>query len=470
MFLLSYMHEPISLNKVILIVEDDHIFAKGNGKILESLGYSYIHCPNGETAIARILGSLKVDLVLMDIDLGEGLNGPDTAKEILKFKNLPIVFFSSHIEPEIIALTEQITSYGYITKTSDKITLDISLKMAFKLFETTQSLNDTKNKLTATLKALPDLMLEMDLNGKLHYYHSNRDDLLLVPKEQFIGKYVTDILPPNVSDVAMKAIHEANVSGRSFGNQYEMEVPIGKLWFEVSVAKKEILNQEEPRFIALIRDITDRKDTEKRITSLLSEKEVILKEVHHRIKNNMSMLYSLLSMQATTITDTNACEALEDSARRIKGMALLYDKLFHSANFEEISSTVYLSALIDEIFNNLPNAFMIHVEKAIQDFLIDAKRMQLLGIIVNELITNTIKHAFKNHPDPKIKVSANLNKETISIQIKDNGIAKIINDSHPNTKTNGFGHLLVDELSKQLNGSVSTHFKNGTQVTLEFPA
>ncbi|MCP4135979.1 MAG: PAS domain S-box protein [bacterium] len=123
-------------DKNILLVEDEAITAMVEQKELEKYGYQVIHVLTGEEAIETVLvKKTEVDLILMDIDLGSGIDGTEAAEKILAEKDIPVVFLSSHTEPEIVEKTEKITSYGYVVKNSGITILDASMKMAFKLFE-----------------------------------------------------------------------------------------------------------------------------------------------------------------------------------------------------------------------------------------------------------------------------------------------------------------------------------------------
>ncbi|MEI8170471.1 MAG: EAL domain-containing protein [Rhodoferax sp.] len=113
--------------------------------------------------------------------------------------------------------------------------------------------------LRATLDAIPDLMFEMGLDGSYYDYHSPRFDLLIAPAQDLIGKKITDVMQPAAAEVVMAALQEAHARGHSSGKQIELDLPQGKKWFELSIARKEMLPSESPRFIVLSRDITERK-------------------------------------------------------------------------------------------------------------------------------------------------------------------------------------------------------------------
>ncbi|MBL8967304.1 MAG: response regulator [Spirochaetaceae bacterium] len=126
----------------ILLVEDEAIIALAESRILSRRGYSVLVAASGEKAVELVRGGAPVDLVLMDIDLGGGMDGTEAARHILGLRDLPLVFLSSHTESEIVEKTEGITSYGYIVKNSGETVLLASIKMAFRLFAARSELRD----------------------------------------------------------------------------------------------------------------------------------------------------------------------------------------------------------------------------------------------------------------------------------------------------------------------------------------
>lgn len=121
--------------KTILLVEDEALIAMTEKMGLEKYGYSVRTVTTGVQAVEAIQTSSDIDLVLMDINLGPGIDGTEAAEIILKDRDIPIVFLSSHTDPEVVEKTEKITSYGYVVKNSNIAVLDASIKMAFKLFK-----------------------------------------------------------------------------------------------------------------------------------------------------------------------------------------------------------------------------------------------------------------------------------------------------------------------------------------------
>ena len=213
-------------------------------------------------------------------------------------------------------------------------------------------------------------------------------------------------------------------------------------------------------------DITERKLAQEQIQALLAEKEIILKEVHHRIKNNMTTINNLLILQTDELIDHSAIAALEDASGRVQSMMMLYDKLYQSASFEDMSIKDYLPSLIDQIISNFPNKISVKIVKDIGDFILNSKKLSTLGIIINELLTNIMKHAFTGRNDGLITISASLKDHNASLIIQDNGNG--IPKSVDFKDSNGFGLMLVDMMTKQLRGSIRIERENGTRIILEF--
>jgi CheY-like chemotaxis protein len=141
--------------KTILLVEDEVILALMETRQLENEGYSVILTGTGEKAVEIANADHdRIDLILMDIDLGPGMNGVEAAKKILEFNDIPVLFLSSHIEKEIVEQTEKVSNYGYVVKNSSFTVLDASIKMAFKLYEAHSSIRNQKMQIEAAYEEM----------------------------------------------------------------------------------------------------------------------------------------------------------------------------------------------------------------------------------------------------------------------------------------------------------------------------
>jgi PAS domain S-box-containing protein len=240
-----------------------------------------------------------------------------------------------------------------------------------------------------------------------------------------------------------------------------------RVWLNVD-AIPHMENGKLQHVVVSFTDISKRMQAEEANRSLLAEKSILLKEVHHRIKNNMNNLSSLLSLQAQTVKEPSAVTALEDANARLQSMALLYDRLYRSPDFTELSIRDYLPALIEEIVSNFPASTGVKVEMTVQEFILDARRLQSQGIIINELITNIMKYAFKGRDGGKISVSATMTGFHVLISIQDDGNG--IPESVSFGNSTGFGLQLIQGLTQQLAGTIRIERGMVTKVVLEFEA
>lgn len=205
--------------------------------------------------------------------------------------------------------------------------------------------------------------------------------------------------------------------------------------------------------------------TNVKLEESLDEKELILKEVHHRIKNNMNIISSLLALQSTTINIPEAVHVFQDATARIESMGILYDKLYRTESYEIVSIKGYLSQLIDEIVQLYPDRQNIVIEKHIDDFPIKTKTIFSLGIIINELVTNAMKYAFTGREDGLIQISAKKEDNHITLVFGDNGIGM---SEIKYEEEKGFGMRLIDMLVTQIDGSCKIENTGGTKYTIEF--
>ncbi len=215
-----------------------------------------------------------------------------------------------------------------------------------------------------------------------------------------------------------------------------------------------------------IEDITLKKQAETRIESLLKEKDIILREVHHRIKNNMNSMEGLLKLQIENSPDDNVRKELKDAVARLSSMRILYEKLYQSEDFMGTSSEEYLSKLIDDIAGVFPESENITIIKHIEDFMMPPEITFALGIIINEILTNALKYAFNVEGGNKvILVSANKKDNSVNIMVRDNGAGFPEPGEKPQR---GFGLQLIRMLAEQIGGKAEFQNDGGAVVSIKF--
>lgn len=241
------------------------------------------------------------------------------------------------------------------------------------------------------------------------------------------------------------------------------------VWLEVAVTPLRDESGTTNAFIGVCSDITGRRRRDEETNRLLGEKELLLKEVHHRIKNNMTTITSLLSIQSGGLRDQAAREIIREARSRIQSMVLLYDKLYQSARIGIIDLGSYVSDLVTDISLAYSlEAGTIEVRQDIEPVQADARIALPVGIIVNELVTNIFKYAF---PDGRRGVAGVTMREVVPgrvrIVIRDDGIG--LADTVDPVNPESFGLRLVNMLVKQLRGELAFERAGGSLFTVAFP-
>lgn len=697
--------------KTILIVDDDAIIATLESMQLRDDGYRVIHVNSGELAYDTVcLGKEQIDLILMDIDLGDGNDGTVIAQKILGYREIPIIFVSSHTEPEIVRKTEDISSYGYVMKNAGYIVLKASIQMAFKLNKLIKEQRNTKNALSAALNnlslvfdSIDEMVFVVSSDGKiitenesvlvrlgytreelkdrevLSLYadldaplspiendscvsgtllaktgrridvetritrglwdnlavniqvardvseRKRANDEIRTGKERFAKIFNSSPAPIFISELESGVYLDVNekycelvgysydelvgsssvdlgiwMDGESRPRVIEWLTREGSLknvsvriqtktkelhdvmWsaeiitlqsrkvmlsllFDITESKKheaalresadnyrdlinamnetvwvidldgniidvnesamatlmysknellqiglagidalhsreqilEFVNkmprdgvqrfetshrkkdgtvipveissslvsyQGKQSILSIARDITVLKENEERINALLREKELILKEVHHRIKNNMNTISALLNLQALSEKDGRVSQVLLDSAGRVQIMQTIYENLYCQGKMENLKAETYFTVLIGKINSVFQKDERMKVNYSIEPLIISSKILTPLGIITNELMTNTIKYVLNRQEIVNIGISLSREDDVIRYTYRDDGPG-LQPDFNEKANT-GFGMNIVRMLTQQMGGSVEFLSPGGILVAI----
>ena len=460
--------------KRLLLVEDEVIIAMAEKMELEAYGYTIHHVTTGEEAVQTIdANPAPVDLVLMDINLGDGIDGTVAAERILKVKDIPVVFLSSHTEPEIVKKTEKITSYGYVVKSADIVVLDASIKMALKLFDAKMKRRHTENTLRQRNEEFQMLFsnspygiiicdLITDDNG-VHVDFIHTQGNLSTEKqtgfivEQLVGKKASELVSADLCKDLVEKYSKVVRTKKTL--HYEQYFDIYNKYLSVTAYPL-----SENRFVLNFIDITELKQAEENLKMQLSEKEILLREIHHRVKNNIANIESFLMLQAGSSSNTETKTALTDAVSRVKGMRILYEKLLLSDVQCDLSVKDYVEKLVDSLTDFFDADRNITVEKKIDDFMLDSQRAISIGIIINELLTNVFKYTFKDSDTGKVVISLKKINSIVTITVHDNGVG--IEPEDLENKPKGLGLVIVKMLIDRLKGTYDIRQEKGTMVII----
>jgi len=223
----------------------------------------------------------------------------------------------------------------------------------------------------------------------------------------------------------------------------------------------------KPVVIAIARDITERKKAEQKIKESLKEKEILLAEIHHRVKNNLAVITGLLELQVQNTDNDEAKTVLRDSQLRINSMALIHEKLYESDNLSLIQFGKYIGELIDVIADShitKEKPIEIDIESDPIEFTIT--QAIPCGLLMNEIVTNALKHAFEGRNSGKISISLKKEGDVIQLVISDNGIG--LPDNFEEMKVKSLGMTLIYTLASQLNADMNIESGEGTVYRLTF--
>jgi PAS domain S-box-containing protein len=219
--------------------------------------------------------------------------------------------------------------------------------------------------------------------------------------------------------------------------------------------------------LGMLIDITHRKQMEAQIKDSLEEKEILLKEIHHRVKNNLAVISSLLDLQSHFVKDTEDKELFRESQTRAKSMALIHELLYQSSDLKSIDFSEYMRTLIMELFRNYSvDPGRVKLELNLEKVNIDINTSIPLGLIVNELVSNSFKYAFPNGRKGIIKISLESEDDRYIMSVCDNGVGLPKHLDFKNTET--LGLRLVNSLTKQINGDIGLNSKHGTEFKITF--
>lgn len=649
----------------LLLAEDDRIIALAQVMNLRAAGYEVVHVPTGEEAVERALADREIALVLMDIDLGEGIGGPEAATRILAQRDLPIVFLTAHAEKEMVDRVRTITRYGYVLKNSGNFVLHGAIEMALQLFEAQQHILHRERNLLRQLtfqrlaaQVSSDLMRSADQamdatvqstlarvgsffgGDRCYLVEFAADGKTLKETHEWTSPGVASVIDeqkdvaverfawlldrilagdpvqiPDVQHLPREAQREREVFTRR-GVQSFLAVPLvtaerteGYLGFHavhtprewadeqieqirvlgeimavalarqrvqtklaleqllmnvlmehspdsiyfkdrdsrflrvsrsvarlarldepdqaIGLSDAELFPEEEARekraqeeeilrtgrallgveeketgpdgrvrwlsttkaplysesgellgLFGISRDVTDRRADRQRLEAYARDQDVLLREIHHRVRNSMNMIGSLVAVHDDRVADENERSVLRELQSRIRGMIALYDRIDRAADFRSVSAPEYLKKLLQDLCSAFGWTWGCEIVGDFQPCTVDSRVLFPLGLIVNELVTNALKYAFpvsaEKHPDQRGLIRISL-EETDGgmwvLQVRDAGVG--LPPGFSPEQSGGMGLGLVQALTGQVGGTfeIGPHLPGGggTVATVRFP-
>ncbi|MCG6140372.1 PAS domain S-box protein [Leptospira mtsangambouensis] len=584
----------------ILLVEDEAILAISQSEFLKNKGYSVQYVSNTNDAYNYITSGERVDLILMDINLSDGMDGIQLAEKILSYREIPILFVSGYSDNKILDRVCKIKHYGFIPKISSPDIIECMIRSALKLYQAEQSLAFREKELRITFEAMGDgvivlspeglireinhkaldmlghrksEVLEKDLSSFLYLIQAEartrvsypflnalsglekterRNDLIIVSRsgrETHVTETISPILdseknlsgvvivfretpnapvmvPPKdgeslyakvfqLSPIAMAIstvkdgtyldinssmetifqLEKTRVigrkttefeawsnpeqlarltqiyqeKGRMAGERMSVTHSDGKK-FDVMVFSQAFEIAGE-RFILWINlDVTKILDIEDRLAKSLEEKDVLLKELQHRVKNTLAIISGLLNLESFKVENDVAKQSFLNAQSRIMSMSKVYENLYQSEDLESVDLRKYIEDLVFSLHDIFVlNPTKIRFDVKLEEIRLDLKRTLPLGLILNELLTNALKYAYPNEKGGDVRIHLSRSNENIILSVGDDGEG--LPDSVNIEKGNHFGYELIRSLTSQLKGVLSSVSKKGEglNIMISFP-
>ncbi len=595
------------MKKKILLVEDEAILAMSEASSLEMAGFDVITAADGDEALSYIKTDHEISLVLMDIDLGSGIDGTETSRLILSFKQIPIIFLTSHSEKAMVEKVKDITKYGYVLKNCGEFVLIEAIKMAYELFEANSSITTREIEYREIVNDLEAAILKFNEQGEIIFFSRGAENIFGYKAEEVIGKKSIETINPRIDkfgndhSLMIKNIFSSPDKFRfhrnenrtkdgtnlwmswnnklvkdQYGNNLYMlcigndlsdqkraretlkytedilskiseservwqaaiesagdgvwdwntitnKVFFSKTWKNMLGYSEEEIEDNVEEWISRIHpddkersleavrnyisgitdhyesihrlrgkygkyhwildrgriierdpegrvlrmvgthtDISAQKETEKQLLQLNDEKGFLLKEIHHRVKNNLLIISSLISLKEGVSGDN-----LADIKNQIDAIRIIHDKLYRGNSQTNVLFGEYCTDLLYTIFETfLDTGIKINIDS--EEISIPEDKIVSLGLFINEIATNAVKYAFQNNEDPEFSVSLKPDEKTDAHILKINNNGPELPDSLIIEEAETLGMRLMTSLALQLKADLRVEKSPHPQFSLTF--
>lgn len=317
------------------------------------------------------------------------------------------------------------------------------------------------------------VLLNEDLN--IISWNLAAESMFKYSADEILDKSLFTIIPKELMEKHSLLLGEVFEKQSTFDIKKTIEI-IGmrkdKTAFPIELSMKQWQAPHENLYSLVIHDITERKFSEDRMKATINEKVTLLQEIHHRVKNNMQVISSLLYLQGKKIKDEKTKEIFNESMNRVRSMSLIHEKLYRSADFINI---YYLKDYINDLVRSLYSSYRIDYNKVKFHVHVDDISLYIdfavpLGLTINELVSNSLKHAFPKswEGNGEIKISLTLAEDgMIDFNYKDNGVGLPKDFNLDNITTLGFG-LITGFVKDQLGGTINVKRNKGTEFQIKF--
>jgi PAS domain S-box-containing protein len=340
--------------------------------------------------------------------------------------------------------------------------------------EASRILLASADPLARILDLAEDAIISIDADQRIILFNQGAEKIFGYTRDEILGGSLDILLPVRVAEAHRQHIRDFAASSfvsSSMGERHEI---IGRrkggidFPAEASISKAKV--EGGWLFTGILRDITDRKIADESIRASLRAKEVLLKEIHHRVKNNLQAVSSLLGLQARTIADGATRKMFQESQNRVHSMALIHESLYQSENLSEIDFPSYIEQLTAHLFRSYGvDADRVQMAASIDKLRLTIDTAVPCGLIINELVSNCLKYAFPGGRSGRIRIDIREDENRrIRLSVSDDGVG-LPEGLSPST-AKSLGLRLVRTLADQLGATVEMRSNGGAQIALTLQA
>jgi PAS domain S-box-containing protein len=305
-----------------------------------------------------------------------------------------------------------------------------------------------------------------DENGNMTYISPVITPMTGYDPAEIIDRHFTEFI--YLEDVdRIKQQFRKQATGKGEPGEYRMLTKSRDICWIRTSSRPIFLNGRFLGVQGVMTDITDRKRAEEKLKASLCEKEAMMREIHHRVKNNMQIVSSLLRLQSKNMRSKKLRETFRIAQNRIKSMALIHEVLYRSENLEKINFSEYIKRITNHLFSIFTQeARRVQLDLDVGELYLDIDRAIPCGLIINELVSNCLKHAFPDGQSGIVQIKLANKLDSYAITIKDNGIGLPEETAPMSAET--LGLQLVNDLVKQIEGKIMVRRESGTTFQITF--
>lgn len=452
----------------ILVVEARPTLAASVRDVLAAAGFTPTVVPTAEEAVRAIEEDGTISVVLLDSDPEYGVRDRTVAPRIIEIRDVPVVFLTDHVAADDDGSRPTLKESFHTTLAETvSVALEASASQR-ELAEERARRQELEDAYRSFVQSFDGIAFRVPLHGAPVFMHGRVEEITGYTEDDFVSRRVTwaDLMPPEDRETMRSELSTLRTTpGHRVEHEHRLVRADGSVaWVSARMSSVADENGDVGWIQGVVSDVTHRKTIEENLQAALAEKDALVREMNHRTKNNIALLRSLVSLQAARTSDP---AAMGDVAAQVNAIGLVHEKLQQAEAVTDVPVGDYLRDLADSIFAAGGHADAT-VEVAVPDVPVPSKLATSLGLLVNELATNAMKHAFPESEHRRFSVS-------LDDRADDELVLTVENDGPPLPEALDFdapstlGLRLVSMLVAQMEGELEVRRAPTPRFTIRLP-